>query len=320
MTEFDWKFNALLYDIVRKGEKRETRNYDTKSLFAQTLSFDLINFPILTIKEVPFRTLATELLWFLRGDTNIKYLLDNNCNIWNGDAYKYYEKSWRDAHQWSGCNCYGGVEEKKCDGCRNLTKEQYIERVKTDDRFSRAFGDLGWIYGEQWRGQKTIDGVDQISNLIEDIQNDPTSRRLLVNSYNPSELYKMALPPCHYAFQVYLSEGKIDMLVNMRSSDVPLGLPFNVSSYALLTHILGRLTGYVPGRLTFMLGDAHVYMNQMDAAEKLINTYSEYNSPTLYMRDIDFTSFETFLETATPDSFVLKDYKHCGKIFIPLNN
>lgn len=304
MTEFDFKYQDLLYNIMVHGDKRETRNGATRSLFAQQ-SFSLgmrHNFPILTIKEVHFKSIVTELLWFLRGEKNIRYLVENGCNIWNGDAYKNY------------------VEYETFYKREVISFDEFVEKIKTDKQFSDFFGNMGPIYGEQWRSvADKHNDIDQIENLIRNIKEDPTSRRLLVNSYNVAELEYMVLPPCHYAFQVYVDGEYLDMLVNMRSSDVPLGLPFNVTSYATLLHILSRLTNKKPNNLTFMLGDTHIYENQIEPCEELINRYSDHISPILVM-DADFTSLDSFLATASSENITLSEYHNLGKLSIPLSN
>jgi thymidylate synthase len=246
---------------------------------------------------MPWKVIVTELLWFLRGDTNIKYLVDNDCNIWNGDAYKNYEKEW-------------AKENPPFAGQYNepwLTQEEFINKIKTDDDFAKDFGELGPIYGAQWRNWNGR-GTDQIQNLINDLKTNPDSRRLMVNAWNVGELDQMVLPPCHYGFQVYTRElsleERVDMFLdqyngddvyfnndehrnvvcddyniptraislmwNQRSVDTFLGLPFNIASYGLLLEIIAQEVNMVPDQLIGNLGDVHLYSNHIDAAKEQI--------------------------------------------------
>jgi thymidylate synthase len=247
-------------------------------------------FPLLTGKKIFFKGTVTELLWFLRGDTNIKYLLDNGCNIWTGDSYKNYLK-------WLGNN--------------PLTIEEFIEKIRTDSDFAGVYGELGPIYGKQWRSWKSasleeqwgygeikghpIGGkqyskfntnihIDQIANLISDLKTNPYSRRLMVNAWNVGELDSMVLPPCHFSFQCYSHEenGKryLSLAWNQRSVDVGLGLPFNIASYGLLLEIIAQEVGMIPYELIGNLGDCHIYNNHIDGIKEQL-TRTPYNLPKL---------------------------------------
>ena len=208
MNNLDKQYQALLQDILDNGvEKKDRTGTGTISVFGRQIRHNMSEgFPLLTTKKMPFKTMVTELLWFLHGDTNIKYLVDNNCNIWNGDAYKAYEK-WYDKE----------VVNLPFDTPKRFTQEEFIQAIKLDNDFAKQFGELGPIYGKQWRnwtkfqqyeGEKTIDTyqIDQIQNLINDLKTNPDSRRLMVNAWNVGELNRMVLPPCHYGFQVYTRE------------------------------------------------------------------------------------------------------------------
>jgi thymidylate synthase len=262
-------------------------------------------FPLLTTKKMPFKTMVTELLWFLRGDTNIKYLVDNNCHIWDGDAYKAYEK-WYDTE----------VVNLPFDKPKRFTQEEFIKAISLDDDFAKRWGELGPIYGKQWRNWRTgkirsISGkdwdgcepivIDQIQNLINDLKTNPDSRRLMVNAWNVGELDQMVLPPCHYGFQVYtreLSEKErtvlyfekygydsvnmegndltgiptraISLMWNQRSVDTFLGLPFNIASYGLLLMMLADEVNMAPEELIGNLGDVHLYSNHIEQAKEQI--------------------------------------------------
>jgi thymidylate synthase len=213
MNNIDKKYTELLQDILDNGiEKKDRTGTGTISVFGRQIRHKMSEgFPLLTTKKMAFKTMVTELLWFLKGDTNIKFLVDNNCHIWDGDAYKNY------------CNAYPDVEKTfQYEGSnievRKMTQEEFIEQIKTDDEFAKRWGELGPVYGKQWRSWRTesehIDGVsyayypkiDQIQNLINDLKTNPDSRRLMVSAWNVGELDQMVLPPCHYGFQVYTRE------------------------------------------------------------------------------------------------------------------
>jgi thymidylate synthase len=223
MNRLDEQYQRLLKDIIEFGvEKKDRTGTGTKSIFGYTIHHNMRNgFPLLTTKKVPFKTMATELMWFLMGDTNIKYLVENGCNIWNGDAYKRYLDNVKDIED--GKQVEG--EDGKVYTYRILTKEQFIDHIKNEDWFAKYWGELGPIYGSQWRNWKTQwhqlaeqEGytpkwagdveteVDQIQNLINDLKTNPDSRRLIVSAWNVGELDQMVLPPCHYGFQVYTRE------------------------------------------------------------------------------------------------------------------
>ena len=204
MNNIDTQYQALLNDILANGVKKEDRTgTGTISVFGRQIRHKMSEgFPLLTTKKMPFKLIVTELLWFLRGDTNIKYLVDNGCNIWNGDAYKKYHSTW-------DMDTYGVLEP--------LSQEQFVEKIKTNDKFAKEWGELGPIYGKQWRKWESDDidspkyehykkDIDQIQNLINELKTNPDSRRLMVNAWNVGELDQMVLPPCHYGFQVYTRE------------------------------------------------------------------------------------------------------------------
>ena len=295
----DEQYIDLLETILEYGKKKKDRTgTGTKSIFGYTIRHDMTQgFPLLTTKKMAYKSMITELKWFLKGDTNIKYLVDNNCNIWNGDAYKKY--------QVMICNAVD---------IDMLSQEQFINLIKTDDEFAAKWGDLGPIYGKQWRkwspnsyslkGCNSINSYDQIKNLIEELKTNPDSRRLMVNAWNVSELGAMTLPPCHYGFQIYTTEltlterqeefchklgkniqyaknlehidldksnipkRKISLMWNQRSVDVFLGLPFNIASYALLLQLIGKEVNMVPDQLIGNLGDTHLYLNHIEQAKE----------------------------------------------------
>jgi thymidylate synthase len=304
------QYQQLLADILENGvEKKDRTGTGTLSVFGRQIRHKMSEgFPLLTTKKMAWKTMVTELLWFLRGDTNIKFLLDYDCHIWDGDAYKNYT------------NNFLGYEDVP-------SKEEFIKEIKTNSEFANKWGDLGPIYGKQWRswnGRKTdgfveyesngynenIKGIDQIDNLINELKTNPDSRRLMVSAWNVGELHQMVLPPCHYGFQVYTRELRvgerldlaaktyetfdpfdfglpmveiehddidklypvpkrsISLMWNQRSVDTFLGLPFNIASYALLLEIIAKEVNMVPDELIGNLGDVHLYLNHIEQAKE----------------------------------------------------
>ena len=251
MNRLDIDYKNLLSDVLEMGVEKEDRTgTGTLSLFGKSIRHDMSEgFPILTTKKVAWKTMVTELKWFLKGDTNIKYLVDNNCNIWNGDAYKKY--------------CKLQVPHDHFE-----TEEEFIELIKTKDDFAKKWGELGPIYGKQWRD---INGIDQLEELIIGLINNPNGRRHVVDSWNAEQLHLMTLPPCHYSFQCYVNDGKLSLMWNQRSADLFLGVPFNISSYGLLLLLLCEETGYKPGHLIGSFGDIHLYKNHIEQAKEQIS-------------------------------------------------
>jgi thymidylate synthase len=310
MNQLDKQYQELLFDIIERGVDKDTRNGKTRSVFGKQIRHKMKEgFPLLTTKKMYWKGIATELLWFLRGDTNIKFLVDNDCHIWDGDAYKNYLK------QYEKDKKHGVKYEDNPKHDRPFNREEFINWIKNVDEFAKIYGELGPVYGKQWRKWKFTDKftngeqiayvngtVDQIANLINDLKTNPDSRRLMVNAWNVGELDQMVLPPCHYGFQVYtreLSEDEryelcaaqkskmtaiseedyikyniptraISLMWNQRSVDVPLGLPFNVASYGLLLEILAQMTNMVADELIGNLGDCHIYENQMAGCRQQI--------------------------------------------------
>jgi thymidylate synthase len=217
MNKLDKQYTALLQDILDNGVTKQDRTgTGTLSVFGRQIRHKMSDgFPLLTTKKMPFKTITTELLWFLRGDTNIKYLVDNNCHIWDGDAYKNYLKGWEHAKNIQKQHSSEDEYYEYLKDIKILTQEEFINKIKTDDEFAKVWGDLGPVYGKQWRSWETYfdkskgwmpHNYDQIANLINDLKTNPDSRRLMVNAWNVGELDQMVLPPCHYGFQVYTRE------------------------------------------------------------------------------------------------------------------
>ena len=238
----------ILADGTQKGDRTGT---GTKSIFGYQMRFDLSQgFPLLTTKKVFTKGIIHELLWFLKGETNIKYLVQNDVKIWNDWPFQSYLKQ-------------NNLEEKFPKYSKEWHSEMitFVNKIKADDDFAQKWGELGPVYGKQWRD---FEGVDQISDLINDIKTNPNSRRLIVSAWNPKEIPVMAksgLPPCHTIFQFYVAEGKLSCQLYQRSADVFLGVPFNIASYALLTHMIAQVCDLEVGDFVHTFGDAHIYSN-----------------------------------------------------------
>lgn len=258
----------LARHILDNGTVRDDRTgTGTKSVFGHQMRFDLQKgFPLLTTKRVFFKLIKSELLWFLKGDTNIRFLLENNNHIWDEWAFEKYVKS----EDYMGPDMTNfGLRSQEDPAFKEEYDKQmalFREKVLEDDAFAEQYGSLGNVYGAQWRAWQKKDGgfIDQIQNVIESIKTNPQSRRHIVSAWNPEEVPTMALPPCHTLFQFYVDGNKLSCQLYQRSADVFLGVPFNIASYALLTHLIAQETGLEVGDFVHTLGDAHLYLNHMD--------------------------------------------------------
>jgi thymidylate synthase len=358
MNKLDKQYQDLLQSILDYGvEKQDRTGTGTKSIFGYTIRHNMQDgFPVLTTKKMAWKTMVTELLWFLRGDTNIKFLVDNGCYIWDGDAFKNF------------------MDTSEGDPDLIWNQEQFIEMIKTDDEFAKKWGSLGPVYGSQWRSwgkdfkqipnetgdgiyDITTTGIDQIQNLINDLKTNPDSRRLMVTAWNPSDLPNQVLPPCHYGFQVYTRElsleerykiafpiwkekygpladtmvptnvdntpykiptRAISLMWNQRSCDFPLGIPMNIASYALLLTIIAKEVNMVPDELIGNLGDCHIYLNQIDGVKEQL-TREPFELPVLNQ----FPTYEgsrPSIESYVIGDFTLKNYQSHPKIYFPLSN
>jgi len=345
MNNLDKQYQNLLQSILDYGvEKKDRTGTGTKSIFGYTIRHKMSDgFPLLTTKKMAWKTMVTELLWFLRGDTNIKYLVDNDCHIWDGDAFKNF------------------MTTSEGDPDMIWNQDQFIHLIKTNDEFAKEWGELGPIYGAQWRNWNTKqfeslnDGnfghryndvrIDQIQNLINDLKTNPDSRRLMVSAWNVGELDQMVLPPCHYGFQVYTREMSvqerqkydnhydsligeypehhitldkrgvprraISLMWNQRSVDTFLGLPFNIASYGLLLMMIADEVGMVPDELIGNLGDTHIYLNHIEQAKEQIGR-EPMELPTVHVRDGIFCS--------SVNDVILENYNSHPSIKATLSN
>ena len=261
--------------ILNEGHiKNDRTNTGTKSIFGYQMRFDLAaGFPLLTTKRVPFGLIKSELLWFLKGDTNIRFLLAHNNYIWDEWAFKNYVES--PDYQGPDMTDFGRrcLVDEAFNQVYQAQLADFCQRILTDDAFAQKFGDLGKVYGYQWRHWQTSRGgvIDQISDVIEQIKNTPDSRRLIVSAWNPEDIPSMALPPCHTLFQFYVADGKLSCQLYQRSGDVFLGVPFNIASYALLTHLIAHQTGLQVGEFIHTLGDAHLYSNHFEQMQEQLS-------------------------------------------------
>jgi thymidylate synthase len=361
MNNLDSRYQALLEDILHLGvEKKDRTGTGTLSVFGRQIRHKMSEgFPLLTTKKMAWKVMVAELLWFLRGDTNIKFLLDYDCHIWDGDAFKNF------------------MNNSEGDPDLIWNQEQFIKKIKTDEEFAKKWGELGPIYGNQWRSWKQwhvknyVGGniqIDQITNLINELKSNPDSRRLMVNAWNVGELDQMVLPPCHYGFQCYTRElslnermkilinngtgwnmiefinrgheymneeniptRAISLMWNQRSVDTFLGLPFNIASYGLLLEIIAKEVNMVPDELIGNLGDVHLYKNHIEQAKEQIGrTPFELPSVTITERNWylhaavkNYWGEKTFSEkimSYRPDCFELVGYQSHSKIKAPLSN
>jgi thymidylate synthase len=346
----DKQYLKFLNYILENGEvKGDRTGTGTISIFDYSMTFDMSEgFPLLTSKKVFTKAVIHELIWFLRGDTNIKYLVDNGVHIWDGDAFKNF------------------MNKSEGDPDMIWNQEQFIHMIKTDDEFAEKWGELGPVYGKQWRrwggykkvpngwhhgipsGYKDVPVGDQIEDLVNDLKNNPDSRRLIVSAWNVGELDQMVLPPCHNFFQCYTSLIKLDDRIkwycdsfgkdtsygedfteeflneknvptrklslkwNQRSCDVPLGIPFNIASYGILLYLLAREVNMIPHQLKFTGGDCHIYLNQVDGVKEQLQR-NTHNLPKLVLSN-------TSIDELKYDDIKIFDYKSEPTISFPLSN
>ncbi|QJT70387.1 thymidylate synthase [Microcystis phage MaeS] len=292
------QYHDFLRHIINNGIRKEDRTGTgtISAIVPPSMRFDLREgFPIDTTKEINFELIKHELKWFTNGDTNICYLVQNGVNIWNKDAYRFYKEQ-------------GG----------ELPYKEYIEKIKNDEDFALVWGDLGPIYGYQWRRwgiedwPHAVDQLQEIVNNINDIKegNHKAARRLILSAWNAGDIGKMALPPCHVMVQFFVEEGRyLSCHLYQRSGDAFLGIPFNISSYSLLTHIIAKETGLIAKEFIHTVGDAHIYLNHEDQVyEQLLRT--SYPQPQLAISKRIGNDLDGWM----PEDYQLINYKHHPKI------
>ena len=293
----------LMRHIRDTGVKKEDRTgTGTLSVFGYQMRFDLAEgFPLVTSKKVHLKSILHELLWFIRGDTNIRYLVENGVGIWNDWPYQSWLRETGQDQDYVMCSPEWKAKMK-----------EFIERIKTDADFAAQYGDLGPVYGHQWRN---FEGVDQLAQLVDDIKTNPDSRRLIVSAWNPKDIpvmVKSGLPPCHSLFQFYVINGRLSCQLYQRSADVFLGVPFNIASYAILTMMIAQVTGLEPGDFVHTFGDAHLYTNHMDQVEEQLSR-STFALPKLALNPNVDNLFDFVF-----DDFELLNYESHGPISAPV--
>jgi thymidylate synthase len=288
---------AYLQDILENGTRHADRTgTGTIRVFGRQLRFELTQgFPLLTTKQVWMRGVTEELLWILRGETNIQSLVQAGVSIWTDWPLKRYREE-------------TGTE---------ISQKAFEQRIAEDDDFARQWGDLGPVYGKQWRDFEGPGGrVDQIARLVEGLRERPHSRRHVVSAWHPAQVNDTALPPCHYAFQCFVegepgNGGRLSLIWQQRSVDSFLGLPFNIASYALLTHMLAQQAGLTPHELIFHGGDCHIYQNHTEQVEEQLSR-TPYDRPTLDLRK------QGSIFDYTADDVTLEDYEHHPVLKAPI--
>ncbi len=301
MNPFDQAYHSLCEEVLKIGNQRDDRTATgTISKFGHQLRFDLSKgFPLLTTKKVSFKLIATELIWFIRGDTNLRYLLKYNNNIWNEWAFEKYVQS-SDYHGPDMTN-FGHRVQRDSEFTKIYQQEMnnFKHQILNDDAFMEKHGDLGNVYGKQWRDWIGADGqhYDQLKTVIEQIKTQPNSRRHIVSAWNPSEIETMALPPCHTLFQFYVENNRLSCQLYQRSADIFLGVPFNIASYSLLTHLIAKECQLEVGEFVHTFGDAHIYSNHIEAIQTQLERTS-YAPPQLKINsdcsifDIEYEDLE----------------------------
>lgn len=274
------KYLDMCLDILTNGTKKSDRtNTGTISMFGYQVKYDLSEgFPLLTTKKVHLKSIIYELLWFISGDTNIRYLVLNGVNIWNEWPYDNYKKS---------------------PDYKNETLKEFVEKIKNDEEFANKYGNLGPVYGSQWRN---FNGIDQISELINGLKNNPDSRRHIISAWNPAEIKDMMLPPCHAFMQFYVNDNKLSLQLYQRSADIFLGVPFNIASYSLFLMMVAQVTNLEVGEFIHTMGDAHIYLNHVDQINlQLTRTPKKLPKMVINKDIVNITDFKY-------EDFTLEDY------------
>ncbi len=305
----DKEYLKLLEHILENGTvKTDRTGTGTKSIFGYQMRFDLEKgFPLLTTKKVPMKTIIHELLWFMRGDTNLKYLADNNVHIWDEWPYKaYLQKSNLPIPPINGEEWKQGMAE-------------FVQKIQSDETFAKEYGNLGPIYGYQWRNWPAPSGehIDQLKQVIETLKKSPDSRRIIVSAWNVADIEEMAkagLPPCHCLFQFYVADGKLSCQLYQRSCDTFLGVPFNIASYALLTMIIAQITNLQLGEFVWTGGDTHLYLNHLEQVQTQLSRKNDIRPMPKMLINPEKKNLEDF----TIEDFELFDYNPHEAIKAPI--
>ncbi|QQR83022.1 thymidylate synthase [Candidatus Peregrinibacteria bacterium] len=300
----------LIKHVLENGERHDDRTgVGTLAVFGTQTRYDLREgFPLVTTKKVPFNAVLHELLWFLSGDTNIRYLVQNNVKIWNEWAYQSYLEGER-------------LEEKypRYSDAWSEHMNEFVERVKTDEAFAQKWGDLGPVYGKQWRRWEGANGetVDQIQNVLDMVKNNPNSRRIIVSGWNVADLQTLirqkssAPPPCHTLFHFNVgTDQTLDLQLYQRSADIGLGVPFNIASYATLLMMVAQECNLTPRHFVHTIGNAHIYTNHVEQLNEQL-TRTPKKLPTLEIADKPFWDLKF-------EDFELKNYEHDAPIRMPI--
>lgn len=305
----------FLQHILDNGVSKDDRTgTGTISTFGYQMRFNLENeFPIITTKAVPFGLIKSELLWFLKGDSNLRYLLENNNHIWDEWGFKRYVES--SDYVGPDMTDFGRrcLVDEAFNAVYQKELQKYCNAILTDDDFAKKHGDLGNIYGAQWRRWKTSTGetIDQIADILHTLKTNPDSRRIILSAWNPEEVPNMALPPCHTICQFYVQNSKLSCQLYQRSGDAFLGIPFNISSYALLTILIAREVGLGVGEFIHTIGDAHIYSNHIEQVKKQLSR-QPFTCPTLKItKDVSIFELEK-------EDIILENYKKHAKITAPI--
>ncbi|MEK4129921.1 thymidylate synthase [Solibacillus sp. FSL W8-0474] len=281
-NELEKTYLDFMKYILDNGVKKEDRTgTGTISVFGYQMRFDLSKgFPLFTTKRTSFKLIASELLWFIKGDTNIRYLLQHKNNIWNEWAFK----KWVESDEYNGPDMtdFGRrcLEDEEFNLLYKKELKVFCDRVLTDDEFAKKYGDLGNVYGKQWRRWTDSEGneIDQLKDVIDQIKTNPDSRRLIVNAWNPEDVInagakgsKAALPPCHVMFQFYVANNKLSCQLYQRSGDTFLGINYNITSYALLLYLMAKECNLEVGEFVHTIGDAHIYLNHVEQVQEQLS-------------------------------------------------
>lgn len=316
MSRNEQAYLDMAREVLETGNvKGDRTGTGTRSVFGRQLHFDMAEgFPLLTTKRVPFGLIKSELLWFLQGNTNIRFLLEHNNHIWDEWAFK----NWIESDEYTGPDMTDfGRRALVDDEFKVAYDEQhqlFVDRILSDDAFADKYGELGDVYGAQWRHWRKVQGgfIDQIDDVVNQIKTNPNSRRLIVSAWNPEDVPSQALPPCHTLFQFYVADGKLSLQLYQRSADIFLGVPFNIASYSLLLHMVAAQTGLEAGEFVHTFGDAHIYSNHVDqVTEQLSREMAEL--PTLVLNP-DVTSIFDY----TMDDIKVENYKPAKSIKAPV--